>query len=128
MLGVGLAALVLWVAPMLLAGTANAQAGNAVRASVTTTTPCDGPEPHDTVSYTAGGKQRTVRLDGCGAKAGEHMRIVLPTDGQQYATPVGSEHGHAGSSRLAFALLAVAAIAGGLIPGLRAPVRRARTP
>lgn len=126
-LGVGLAALVLWVAPTLLASATDTGGGDTVRASVTTTMPCDGPEPHDTVSYTRGGEEHTVRLDGCGAKTGEHMRIVLPSDGRHYATPVSSEHGQAGSSRMAFVLLAVAAIAGGLIPGLRAPMRRART-
>lgn len=122
--GVALAALVLLLAPSLLQAQTQAH-GQTVNAKVVTTAPCDGGDPHDTVSYIQGGQQHRVQLNGCGAETGSTMRIVLPTDGEQYATTVDTS-GSNGSSRLAFVLLAVAGIGGGLVPGLHAPVRRSR--
>ncbi|WP_020496269.1 hypothetical protein [Sciscionella marina] len=123
-LGVGFAALVLWLLPGVLGGDTAAGQQNAVDAMVKSSAQCTGADPHDTVSYTVSGESRNAKLDGCGSEVGQQVRVVLPGPGEQYASLANNAGSGVGSKRLAFAGLALAGICGGLFVGFSPVVRR----
>lgn len=119
-LGVALAGLVLLVAPGLLTGDGSGSAPDSVAAKVVSTAECTGSDPHDLISYSSGGENHTAKLNGCGSDVGEQLRVVLPGDGESFASKVSSAGDSGGARRVAFVLLALAGMAGGLLAGFRA--------
>lgn len=110
------AALVYYLVPQAFGPFTATAPQQTITATVAHTVACDSAGAHDTVTFTVDGKQQQGRLNGCGNPEGDHIQVLLPDDPgpdatvqlAAAATPV-----PAGYRRAAFALLALAGVAGG---------------
>jgi len=91
-------------------------AGSTVTARVTTGAPCDRPDGMETVTFKAGGKERTARFDGCGHGTGEPVEITLPADAGAEGLVVHSADAAVGSTdsadQLGLLLIVLSGVAG----------------
>jgi hypothetical protein len=62
-----------------LFGSSPEDQGNAVRATVVTGVPCNRPSATETVRFTASGRERRARYDGCGHAENEPVEVTVPT-------------------------------------------------
>ena len=123
-LGLGVAALVTWLAPELFGPFGSAATGSSVDATVYRMAACDDADPHDTVQFTVHGKPQRARLDGCGNAPGEHLQVVIPprVDASTLVrlSAAGSGPLPGAYRRVGFGLLAASCIAGaGIVLVLR---------
>lgn len=122
-LGVAIASAVLWLVPSLFGPFSAGQGTPTVRATVSKSISCSVPNAHDAVTFQLNGKPSQAQLDGCGAMQGSVVNIVPPEPGEQFAQVYdGVVAVPAGYRRIAFALLALSGIGGGvlvLLPKLR---------
>lgn len=90
-------------------------AARQVEATVTKTASCQGGDTQDSVGYRLDGAGHTAKLDGCGHQQGERL-TVLVSAGSGVVEPADAAPGDASglSHRVAFVLLIVATVVGGL--------------
>lgn len=110
------------------------------QATVTTTASCVGADTQDGISFTLDGSAHQAKLDGCGHQKGEAISVLVPAGFANGAVLEPSDAAPGDSSgvshRVAFILLIVATVVGGLFGyrffrtrGQRAekPVRKPRS-
>ncbi|MCK2237331.1 MULTISPECIES: hypothetical protein [unclassified Crossiella] len=110
-------ALVVWLRPVLAGGSTQAQTRE-VSAVVITSTPCTGQAARDVVEIEVDGQKRQAKLDGCGHRQGETLKVALPVPvaaGDLVVLPAGAAPTGPGlEGRLSSVLLALACVAGAL--------------
>lgn len=136
LLGVGLVglgtALVVWLRPLLGGVPAQAQTKE-VSAVVLTSAPCSGQAAQDVVELEIDGQKRQAKLDGCGHRQGETLRVALPVPaaaGDLVVLPAGAAPtGSPLEGRLSSVLLSLACVSGalyGFLLRVRLPLPRRR--
>ncbi|WHT18480.1 hypothetical protein N8J89_36110 [Crossiella sp. CA-258035] len=110
-------ALVVWLRP-LLGDTPPQARTREVSAVVVTSSPCTGQAAQDVVELEVDGQKRQAKLDGCGHRQGETLRVALPVPvaaGELVVLPAGATPtGNGLAGRLSSVLLALACVAGAL--------------
>lgn len=114
--GIGIGALVYYLAPDALGPYDSAGQQQTATATVTRKASCGASDPHDTVTFSHGGKQQQALLNGCGNTKGAQLRIVVPdtVDEHTVVALAAAKQGTipAGYRRLGVALLVLGCVAG----------------